>query len=365
MKRFPFSAFVLVFAFAALHPVPAQDALSNIEARPSEPFPSSAAGRSWDDASVFLVASGGLQLASVLESFGYSEAWFPPSFMGTLVLQHLPAIGFGTESALSNAGLQLGLTSAWAANAYLLRDSTANALLFNAAHKYSMYATYDAYARLRASSPDADYAVGFAREGFWRLAAAPFDARVMGDWYLWGYLATRAAIAAGMALTTEAPNAVWKTGKAYIGRAEFPILAGAALVLLLQTGNFVMTGIGEEALYRGSYYAEMKYRFGEWPAKVADAAYFTLSHYPQKWDSIAAAPLSDTALSFLASAGTTFWLQYVYEWGGLRSAVAAHAWTDVIVFFADWLLRAGVPYDEGIGFSINSRLLELSLTLPL
>lgn len=124
-------------------------------------------------------------------------------------------------------------------------------------------------------------------------------------------------------------------------------------MLAAQIPNFVMTAVGEEALFRGAYYEEMSLRWGQWPAKLADAFFFTASHWPQQWRRIKEQGpfpfLLKTSLSF----GQAFWFQYIYESHGLKAAVTAHAASDIIVFFCDWLSSGGEPTTAG--FSINDR----------
>ena len=140
---------------------------------------------------------------------------------------------------------------------------------------------------------------------------------------------------------------VWST------RREHPAWLGIPLALALQVPNFIMTGLGEEALYRGTIYEELSVRLGEWPAKVVDALYFTGSHLPQKWDQLREMGAGRLILGMALSIGQSFWFQYIYEWHGLEAAVTAHAVSDIVVFFRDWLACGGVP--NAHGFSINER----------
>jgi membrane protease YdiL (CAAX protease family) len=136
-------------------------------------------------------------------------------------------------------------------------------------------------------------------------------------------------------------------------------LLGLPLMLLAQIVSFTFTGVGEESLYRGVYYEEMRTAWGEWPAKITDALYFTFSHFPQQLGRLTPENALGFALQTAISIGLTFWYQYVYEWGGLPAVVALHAWGDVIGFYSGWLLKAGNPNTEGTGFSINTRGLSI------
>ena len=325
----------------------------------------SAAAQATDDADLagYLAASGALQAATVFESFAYGEAWLPWALLGTAGAQAGVGLAFGTRDAWPLAGAQLGLSLAFAANELAFGTNLATPLLFNSAHKLSMYATYSGYADLRARSDDPGYAAGIARASFGELALAPFKPASYAPWPVWGYVASMGAFAAVSALGAAPGEAVWDTGSAFLGDREFPVWAGVALMLLLQVPNFVMTGVGEEALYRGTYYEELSTRLGEWPAKLLDASWFTFSHFPQQWDELKAMPAGRLLLKTALSFAQAFWFQYLYEWHGLEYAVAAHAASDVLVFFVDWLAQGGVPNEAG--FSINERTMMIGLTFKL
>lgn len=313
----------------------------------------------------YTAATASIQLATVLESFLYEREYFPYLLLGTATVQGLPALFAGAEPARINAAVQLGLDAVYAGSALVFGEHPGTPLLFNAAHKYSMFASYDSYASLRSSAGYGGYG-GYGdedRHSFLELASAPFDYRAYAHWSVAGFVGSMGAYSLISMLSVDRPDAVWSTGEAYIGDYRFSPWAGVALILLLQVPNFVLTGVGEEALYRGVYYEELAYRLGEWPAKLIDGAYFTLSHYPQRWDEIASSPTGEVIMTSLLSMAQAFWFQYIYEWRGLRSAVAAHAAADVIVFFCDWLAQAGVPNRSG--FSIGERALSIGVTLRL
>jgi membrane protease YdiL (CAAX protease family) len=300
-----------------------------------------------------LALSTAVQAGTVAEGFLYDEAYFPALFLGTASLQNLAWLPGGGTPALTGAAVQLGLGGLFAANSLAFGRNAFTPLLFNAAHKWSMYETYAGYRARRASSPDPAYAGAGRALDFSELSLAVFDADNYKDWRVWGYLGSMAAYAAISMLGRDGANAVWTTGKAYIGERAFPLWAGLPLMLALQLPNFIMTGVGEEALYRGVYYEELSLRTGLWPAKLVDAAWFTASHLPQQWEEVRTMDAARFVLKTALSMGQAFWFQHVYEARGLKAAVVAHAMSDVIIFFGDWLLQAGVP-NEG-GFSINDR----------
>lgn len=306
-----------------------------------------------DDPGTMAAFSIAIQAGTVAEAFWYREDFFPWLMLGTATVQHLPAILYGTDDRWLNAGIQLGLDAAFFANRLAFVENALTPVLFNVAHKFSMFATYDAYADLRTRSVDAAYAAGIDRRSFGELALAPFEPANYASWPVLGYLGSVGAIAAVSLFTAPDGESVWDTGSAWLGGREYPAWLGIPLALALQVPNFIMTGVGEEALYRGTIYEELSVRLGEWPAKVVDALYFTGSHLPQKWDQLKEMGAVRLIFSMALSIGQSFWFQYIYEWQGLEAAVAAHAMSDIVVFFIDWLAYGGVP--NAHGFSINER----------
>lgn len=237
----------------------------------------------------YTASSAVIQVGTVLEAFLVKEDCFPYLLLGTATLQNLPGIIAGSESALCNSTIQVGLDGAYIGSWLVFGNNPSTSLLFNAAHKYSMYAAYDSYVSLRSRVESGDYGA-VSKHSFFNLALSPFDYSVYTDWSVWGYLGSISAFSVISMLADDRPNAVWSTGEAYLGDTRLPVWAGIPLILLLQLPNFIMTGVGEESLYRGVYYEEMSYRLGEWPAKILDGAYFTLSHFPQQWDRIVSDP---------------------------------------------------------------------------
>jgi len=301
-------------------------------------------------------------LASVGECFLADESFFPYLFLGTVTLQGLPALAYGSEGAPLQFGLQLGFDGLFIANGLASGSEALGSVLFNFAHKYSMFGTYAMYSDLRSRTGSPDYGPG-DRHSFAELLSAPFDPACYAHWSVLGYLGARMLVTGiGMAVADHS-DSVWARGEAYIGNRAFPVWAGVALMLALQVPNFVMTGVGEEALFRGVYYEELSRRIGEWPAKIGDALYFTICHYPQQWDRLMAEGAGQIAMGTALSMLDAIWLQYIYEWMGLRSAVATHAAVDILVFFCDWLLQGGVPNDAG--FSVSDRELSIAFTCKL
>jgi membrane protease YdiL (CAAX protease family) len=299
-------------------------------------------------------------MAGVASGLAMDEPYFPLLFQGLALLQNAPGFIGGKEPDWAGLATQLGLDGLYFANAGLGLSEGARPLLFNFAHKYSMYQTYAVYAGLREELAG-EIHDGYAGYPLGELLLSPLDLHNYESWTVWGYLGSLALFELASLASSSQADAVWTTGRSFIGSAEFPVYLGIPLILALQVPNFIATGVGEESLYRGVYYEELKRRLGLWPAKSLDSLYFTLSHIPQKLASGVPLDLGRELRNSALSIGQTMWLQYIYDAGGLKEAVAAHAMSDIVVFFLDWMLQAGVP--NTAGFSINDRVLSIGLRL--
>ncbi len=74
-----------------------------------------------------------------------------------MAFQNLPALYAPTENALLFTGVQAGLTGLFIGNNLVVRNNLAKSLLYNGAHKFSMFFTYDSYVNLRSRTANASY----------------------------------------------------------------------------------------------------------------------------------------------------------------------------------------------------------------
>lgn len=98
---------------------------------------------------------------------------------------------------------------------------------------------------------------------------------------------------------------------------------------------------GEEALYRGVIYEEIKTRSGSAAAMLTDAALFPLIHVPG--DVYSGFGLGTVAFQFLWRAGMTLVFDRAYDLGGLPLSAAVHMWSDVVLLMVRWLVYGGIP----------------------
>lgn len=82
--------------------------------------------------------SASVHTVSALEACMYGQPAMPILMLGTVSLQHLAPLAWGTEYAWTNATVQLGLDALYASLSLLQADPVLKILSFNAAHKFSM-----------------------------------------------------------------------------------------------------------------------------------------------------------------------------------------------------------------------------------
>jgi membrane protease YdiL (CAAX protease family) len=99
-------------------------------------------------------------------------------------------------------------------------------------------------------------------------------------------------------------------------------------------------GVGEEALFRGVIYEEIKTRTTPWAARLTDVLLFPLVHVPG--DIYAGYPGGTIAFQFLWRAGMTLVFDAAYDQGGLPLSAAVHVWSDVLLLLVQWLVYGGV-----------------------
>jgi membrane protease YdiL (CAAX protease family) len=329
----------------------------------AEPAASQVSGQiTRSDLGLYTASSTAIEIGLISMNFFQDQAWAAPVSLGLLLATDLPAIAYGSEGALQRGGAQLGLDGLCCLQYIDSFPYSLGSILSNCAIKYSLYSVYAGYADLRSRLDVPGYA-SLPRHSFAELLGASFDPASYSDWSVLGYIGSMALYTGISAAFADTSKSVWATGKSYIGDTEFPIWAGTLLMVAMQVPNFVMTGIGEESYFRGTIYEELSHDIGTWPAKLIDSFYFTACHYPQRWDEVVASDPGGVALGFGLSMLQGMWFEYIYDRRGLGPAVAAHAATDMILFFCDWLVQGGLPTNSG--FSLNDRELSISFGVRL
>ena len=113
------------------------------------------------------------------------------------------------------------------------------------------------------------------------------------------------------------------------------------MVIGINTLNYITTAIGEEALYRGVIYEELKVSFGSIRAKLFDFIIFPGIHVPM--DIAAGRDTDYITEQFIIRGVSTLLFDFAYDKGGLPLSVALHTWFNLISFTSRWMADGGMP----------------------
>ena len=266
------------------------------------------------------------------------------------ILLNIPAAIVNPSYTLKGSAIS---TASWAMGLFLNKypelygNPSISMVFMNSGFKTNMWLEYKGYEKARSMAKEGIYNK-YEDLNFMDAFTAPFNPNVLSKKSVWIPIAAYSAVLVGFNCLSGFDNSVFKTGESYLGNYKIPIVLGTAVVFALSCFDFTMTGIGEEALFRGTGYEEMKVSFGIVPAKIIDAVVFPAVHIPQQvvadydWSSI----LFTTAVQ----SGTTFLLQWIYDKGGLKDSIAVHAWIDIISTTLSYLFTSGL---QGNNFSLN------------
>ncbi|HAW85393.1 MAG: hypothetical protein A2087_06940 [Spirochaetes bacterium GWD1_61_31] len=239
----------------------------------------------------------------------------------------------------------------------LYGDQSLTHLFQNLSLKTMMWSYYQGYATARLAARPEAYSQVFRPASLGELLAAPYNPAVLRLPAVWLPAALTSAAIIANNILGGSDEAIWTTGKTFIGQTEVPLVVGLLATTAIAMLNMGFTGIGEEALFRGIAYEEMKLSVGLWPARALDAALFAAAHVPQ--EVIAESTLGNIALLFAFRSVVTLGLQWAYDTGGLPASVAQHVWIDIISNLTSFLFSAGVADASAPAININ-----LSFRLP-
>lgn len=256
-----------------------------------------------------------------------------------------PAFMLCPDKAVPQAGISLAFETA----SFLCSGlgwnvpSSLNDALWNIGWKLNYWTQYEGYAAARSRCESGLYP-DFKAVSFKDAVTAPFTWDVLKRPEVAYPILGLAAGYTLIELLSGTDNAIWNTGTAYIGDKEVVPALGIAYTALVSIASYTATGIGEEALFRGIGYEEMKQTMGRLPATLIDSAGFAAVHVPQE---LLAGMNTSTVLSnFLLRAASSVISECIYETGGLTSSIAVHAWTDIIVDMMVYLFTSGNPQTE-------------------
>ena len=266
------------------------------------------------------------------------------------LLLNIPAAIVNPSYTLTGSAIS---TASWAAGLYLSKypnlygNPILSDVFLNSGLKTDMWLEYKGYEKARSMAKEGIYH-DYDELSFKDAFISPFNPNILSKKSVWIPIIGYSAFLIGFNCLGGFDNSVFKTGESYLGKYKIPIALGAAAVFAVSCLNFTITGVGEEALFRGTGYEEMKVSFGLVPAKLIDAVLFPAVHIPQQV--VAGDDWTSILLTTAFQSATTFLLQWVYDQGGLKDSIAVHAWIDIVSFTLSYLFTSGT---QGNNFSLN------------
>jgi membrane protease YdiL (CAAX protease family) len=282
------------------------------------------------------------------------------------LLAHLPLYGLNLSKALCYTGVELALPAAGVGLMFaagendLLRQGAA--LFLGAYQNVTQFSVYEVYKEFRSRIPPEDpYVQGFTVSSFGQVLAGEFSLQNLRQPIVWIPTLVGPALLSGFHLLVDrsTSSAVWSTGSGYIGETRVDPSLGLLYVLGHSMVAMSLIGIGEEALFRGVIYEEIKTRTTHRTAKFVDMLLFPLVHIPA--DIYADYPAGTILFQYLWRSGMTLVFDTAYDRGGIPLSAAVHMWSDVMLLLIQWLVYGGVPESELTG---GSRLIMPSPSLP-
>jgi len=320
-------------------------ALLKLPASPQDTF---AKEDFWKTAGLSLSVPAAGNLLSFLPVFAPNTSGIVPWIIyPSQLLAHLPLYGLNASKALTYTGIELLLPAVGVGLMFLGGDNDfaqqASGLALGVYLNVTQFSVYEVYKEFRLRvQPQDPYRASFEASSFAEVLAGEFRFRNLIDPLVWIPTIAGPALLAGYRLLAEgeADEAVWRTGEGYIGATRVHPAAGFFYVLGSSTVSMSLLAIGEEALYRGVIYEEIKSRTNRRTARIVDVLLFPLVHLPG--DLNAGYPAGTVAFQFFWRAGMTLVFDAAYDKGGLALSATVHMWSDVVLLLVQWLAYGGV-----------------------
>jgi len=213
----------------------------------------------------------------------------------------------------------------------------------------AFYSTYEIYKDARANTISGLYPDEWRRYGLGELFAASFAwENLLHPAF---YIPVGVSTVVNVLSSLDSEIAIWKTGRAHIDGNELPLSVAIPLVLGRNILHFTATAIGEEALYRGVIYEELKVSLDPLLAKVCDMVLFPLIHVGG--DLARGLSLDSMLKMFATRAVSTLLFDYAYDVGGLPLSTAIHTWFNTVAFSLRWATSSGVAGPPPGGDSLS------------
>lgn len=264
----------------------------------------------------------------------------------TMGAEHLPLYLLNSPLApaytIAEAGL-LGL------HLGTLKSPFITEIAMNSYAMTGFYSTYEIYKETRLNSAPGIYPESWESYGLGELFTASFALEnLMHPAF---YIPVGISTALNILSSLDSETAIWKTGKAYIEGNEYPLSVAIPLVIGRNILQFTVTAIGEEALYRGVIYEELKVSLDPLLAKACDMIIFPLIHVGS--DLARGRPLGELFMRFGIRAASTLLFDIAYDLGGLPLSTAIHTWFNTVSFSLRWAASSGVDSSAPEGDTVS------------
>ena len=272
----------------------------------------------------------------LIDSADIADVEIPLWLSASIATQHLPMYQIDKSLGMKYSLAETGLLTSY----YATRNSpTVSLLPFNMYLKTAWYSTYDMYKITRNRAKPGIYPEKLRSYGVKELSLAPFKWDNISHPLF--YIPVGLSLYSAINEVRNSDCSIFKKNKAYIDDDEMPMGQALPMVIGLNTLNYIATAIGEEALYRGVIYEELKVSFGSRRAKMLDFFIFPGIHVPM--DIAAGRDTEYIAQQFVIRGVSTLLFDYAYDKGGLPLSVALHTWFNLISFSSRWMADGGTP----------------------
>jgi len=309
----------------------------------------------WKTAGISLaVPAAGFLLSLLPAVFPETAGVIPWIIHPSQLLAHIPLYWLDPGKALLYSGGLLALPAAGVGAMFLAGENVflqqASGALLGAYQNLTQFSVYEVYKEFREKVPAGTaYRDDFRGVSLAHVLAGEFTPRNLIRPVVWLPTLIGPAVLTGYRLLADRDELapVWTTGEAYVGdRAVHPV-GGFFYMLATNVLSMSLLAAGEEALYRGVIYEEIKSRTGPRMALLADAVIFPLIHVPG--DVYAGFGFGTVAFQFLWRSGMTLVFDKAYDTGGLPLSAAVHMWSDVVLLMVRWLVFGGAPESSSSG----------------
>jgi len=281
----------------------------------------------------------GLHTASItglglIDSVDLSEGEMPLWFSAATATQHLPLYimdqGLAVRYSITHAGL---LAAHYATKEY----PTFTLLPYNIYMNAAWFSSYEMYKIVRARARPGVYNSNWQGYGVKELSIAPFKWKNIKQPIF--IVPVGLSLIGAISKINSSEQSIFKNGKAFIDGEEWSVDRAVPLMLGINALQYIGTAIGEEALYRGVIYEELKATYGPKKAKLYDFFLFPAMHLPI--DIARELKPFDIGKQFVVRGTVTLLFDYAYDKGGLPLSVAIHTWFNFLSFTSTWMAEGG------------------------